>query len=226
VSAQNNNWTLTLKDNSSAYNNYVNQVGKGKMSQMLVGEEIAIDYAANLTRGVLPDVIEDIFLRSAIAGLPPRGTRAFSISGAAAINYIAAQHVEPLTDPLWTVGMCLLRSIALGQKNYAFAFAGLHSGRGLVIKPSSHHRPYTWLWKGAVNAHGGVVSTETFKASEDKNTNLFHTTIALYQKHQPLNYGHRYLRGTPEKAKVFTQDLNKQNGRYELGWIITPDVSS
>jgi hypothetical protein len=195
------------------------------MARALVGEELGIDYAANLAGGVLPDLVNDIFLRSAGAGLPPRGSRAFSISGAATINYIAAQHIEPLTDPLWTIGICLFRSATLSQNDFAFGFAGLNGGKGLIIKPSRPHRQYSWMWKGAVNAHGGVVSTRTFEAAEDKNTDLSHTTMALYQKRQPLNYGHRYLRDTPEKARVFTEDLDKQNGKHELNWIMTPQVS-
>lgn len=214
--------SITQGQFKSSYNNYVNQLDADKMARTLVGEELGIDYAANVTRGVLPDVMNDIFLRSAEAGLPPRGSRAFSISGAATMNYIAVQHVEPLTDPIYTVGMNLRRNTSLGRNDFAFGFAGLHNGRGLIIKPSRNHRPYIWLWKGAVNAHGGVVSTKTFHGAEDNDTNLSHITLALYQKRQPLNYGHRYLRDTPERAQVFTDDIDKQNGRYELGWIKTP----
>ena len=176
-----------------------------------------MDFTARIARGIMPIFMRAMYDAAKAAGLPPRGTRGFSITGAAALNYMAALHIEPIGDPLWTLGMLFWRSESLrGTSDFGFAFPGLHNGKGLVIRPS---KQYLWFWKGAVNVHGGVYSKNTLEAISSKDSEHQHVTAALYQKTRPLNHGHHYLQGPPRNFAMFTKNLAMQNNRYAMAWM-------
>lgn len=165
---------------------------------------------------MFPSFIEGIYQMAKAAGLPPRGSRAFSITGAVTLNYLSALHEEPLGDPLWTLGIVLWRSLSLRHSpDFGFAFPGLHGGRGLIIRPS---KSYLWFWKGGVNVHGGLLSKHTAEAVKNKMGAHQHITAAMYLKERPLNYGHRYLQGPPKDLKMYTRRLDMQNQKFGLGW--------
>lgn len=166
---------------------------------------------------ILPSVIDSMYRLNRDAHLPPRGMRGYSITGVASVNYLASAHEEPLNDPLWTLGMCPHRSSSLRDSmDLSFAFPGLDGRKGLIIRPT---KQYIWLWKGAINVHGGICSTKTKDAVENPKTAYKHLTMGLYQKQKPLNFGHRFLK-KPRNAEVFYANLNRQNEPNALSWMV------
>lgn len=201
------------------YSNFHNQLDDDKIRGVQIGEEWALDYLALVMGKGLPSLIDDIYQRNRAAHLPPRGIRGFSITGAATRNYVAAVHEEPMTDPLWTLCLCVYRSPALAnEQDHAFGWPGLHGGRGLLMKPT---RRFAWAWKGAASPHGGIFGKHTAEGLKNKQDPTYeHLTIAMYQKQGPLNYGHRYLSGPPAEPTVRITELDKQHEKYSMSWMM------
>lgn len=199
------------------YVNFNNQASPEEIARVQIGDELGTDFIFDALRTIFPKLIDGMYETAKSAGLPPRGRRCICITAGTTFNFMAAQHEENTNDPIWTLGGCFQRATIFTPSDFSFAHPGLHGGRGVIMRGS---RRYLWMWKGSVNVHGGVVSKKTVGTVENNDPlDDCYLAIAAYQKRQPLNFGHRYLRGPPTDSKVWCKNVNMQNSRHALGWM-------
>lgn len=204
-----------------SYCNFINQADPDSIAEVQVGDDLATDFVVDITSQVLPTLVKGMFDKARRAGLPPRGRRNFSITAGIVHNFMAPLHEEMINDPLWTTAGCLDRDPSFAPSDFGFAHPGLDGGRGVIMRGSKR---YAWGWKGALNVHAGIVSKKTVEAIEEgEGLEGGYLAVALYQKVQPLNFGHRFLRGPPTDFRVWTRNLNMQNSRHALPWVAFRD---
>jgi hypothetical protein len=199
------------------YVNFNNQKTPNKIARLQIGDELGTDFIFDVVRMVFPLVIDTMFHQAKEAGLPPRGRRCVCLTAGTTHLFMATLHEEDLNDPTWTMAACFQRASTFQPSDFGFAHPGLDGGRGLVMQGSER---YLWAWKGSMNVHAGVVSKNTAEAVESGHgTYNSYLTTAVYQKRQPLNFGHRYLRGPPTDARVWLRRVEMQNSRHSSSWM-------
>jgi hypothetical protein len=173
-------------------------------------DEIALDFINSTLDAMLPEfMFEELHHLGYTSGLPPSGSRGYSTTGAVGTNYLAPQHYEPKTDPLWTLGTCFDRGDT-DDDSYNIVMGGLENGKGLVGTNLVHS---VHLWKAREILHSGTIGTNTFNPGKPV------LGIAMYQKRL-------LLAKAQDQAMMFPQTYRMPDSRDErynehfLKWIL------
>ena len=154
-------------------------------------------------------MFNELWVPAYTCGLPPSGLRGYAAAGAVGKDYLAPQHYEHHTDPLWTMGMCFDKGSA-DDDSYNIVMGALDNGKGLV---GMNHVYSAHIWKGKDILHSGTIGMNTF--NHDKAT----VGIVMYQKRSLLHQAQH-------DTHVFPSSFHMQVDREErfqpgaLKWII------
>ncbi|KAF9513991.1 hypothetical protein BS47DRAFT_1362072 [Hydnum rufescens UP504] len=190
--------------------NFQEGVSEDTRAKISTWDENTIDHLTEVVNVVFPKLIEEDYLESSYrSSVPPSGARGFAASGAAGSNFLAAQHIEPYTDPEWTMGMTLSEGDRCPMA-YNFCFSALDNGRGVIALNYAHT---AHIWKGKKFLHGGTVGPSTFTHEEPV------IGLGVYQKS-------RMQAQARKDAAMFPKSFKMAVGRaqrFEVGalrWIV------
>jgi hypothetical protein len=92
--------------------------------------------ALDVLNGLLCSVIlefmnEQMHMQGYVSGLPPCGFQGYATSGAVSKDYLAPQHYEYVSDPLWTLRMGFDKGNS-DDDSYNIIMGALNHGNGII----------------------------------------------------------------------------------------------
>jgi hypothetical protein len=169
-----------------------------------------MDGLTQVVSAIFPRLISDDYVRSSyLSSVPPSGERGFAASGAAGMDYLASQHIEPTTDPEWTMGMTLSEGDTC-PRSFNMCFSALDDGNGVIALNYAH---VAHIWRGKNFLHGGTIGPSSFNHSSKS------LGLGVYQKSRMQSQAQK-------DACTFPKSFEMPIGRAArfnpgaLGWII------
>ncbi|KAF9513953.1 hypothetical protein BS47DRAFT_1362045 [Hydnum rufescens UP504] len=173
-------------------------------------DEMTLDVLDALLFSVIPEFMNDqMHMQAYGSGVPPCGFRGYGTSGAVGKDYLAPQHYEYLSDPLWTLGMGFTKGNA-DSDSYNIIMGALDGGKGVV----GMNYPYSaHIWRGKDILHSGTIGMNTF--SHNRPT----VGIAMYQKNSLMHQAQHDILIFPQSFK-FPLDRDLRYNPGVLKWIL------